>query len=285
MVLRTFAYPAQNYPWCEWPCGRFLLLPLALPREHKDDLYIQRRVLYGVTDCLTEKDILSLALFQNKSRQPYGQAWFEPLPDYEDTLALIKEIGPGLRGVAIGQQGVELSYRYLYHAWDGDAIGNICACTDFVKRVGGMLRDMGVKPVFLPMDWDVLQDWRFGGGRLLDVLNDLEAPAYVACGYTLVPGAFVKEAFFESPRGEQLRALSQWSGKGWRDPAPDEDFPDFRAYLQAGQFWSGLCGIDGIRAGNIEKLTAFGFKGFATKLDEPWWIEELEKERGPEWWA
>jgi hypothetical protein len=148
-----------------------------------------------------------------------------------------------------------------------------------------MLRDMGVKPVFLPMDWEMLQDWRFGGGRLLDALNDLEAPAYIACGYTLVPGAFVKEGPFESPRGEHLRALSQWSGKGWRDPAPDEDFPDFRAYLQAGQFWSGLCGIDGIRAGNIEKLTAFGFKGFATKLNEPWWIEELEKERGPEWWA
>lgn len=285
MVLRTYACTSDNYPWCEWPAGRVLLMPLALAPGHEDEIGMQRKLVSSIVDCLGEKDILALSLFRNKARQPYGQSWLEPLPDFDDVLALIREVGPGLRGVMIGQQGgVELSYRYLYHAWNGDAVGNICACSDFVKKVGGMLRNMGVTPFFAPMDWDILQDAYLCDGRMLKALHEVGATAWVACGYTLVSGAFVKEGDFECPRGEHLRAQSQWAGRGWRDPEPDEDFPVLRDYLQAGPFWSGLCGIDGIRGRNIETLGAYGFSGFATKLQEPW-LPELAAERGPFWWS
>jgi hypothetical protein len=191
-------------------------------------------------------------------------------------MALLREIGPGIRGIMVGNdQGVELSHRYLYYGWQGDARGNIMACANYVENVGGMLRDMGVAPFFAPMDLDILQDCYLCGGRLKDALESVGATAYVACGYTMVSGAYSKV----DPQltGEVMEAQRLWSGR-------DDHFPELRDYLQAGPFWSGLCGMDGIRAGNVEKLGAYGFSGFATKLEDEW-LPILSSERGARWWS
>jgi hypothetical protein len=275
MILRTAGCIYSTPRWTQWPAGRLIHLPIHLAPGHEDDPCHQRKVLYAMAGDLTDKDVVALALFRDKTFMGYGKSWVEPLPDFENTMALLREIGPSIRGVIVGNQdGVEVSYRYLYHGWQGDAIGNILACSDYVKNVGGMLRDMGVTPFFSPMDFDILQDCYLAEWRMKRALDEVGATAVVSCGYTMIPGAFVKECPIIT--GEVMQAHLEWS---------EGDCSGLGEYLRSGSFWSGLCGRDGIRGGNVETLTAAGFSGFATKLIEPWWLEALEQERGPRWWA
>ena len=274
MILRTASCTSTAARWPSWPAGRLILLPLHLAPGHEDDPEVQRKVLYAMAGDLTDKDVVSLRLFRDKPRMVYGESWVEPLPDFENTIAMLREIGPGLRGIMVGNQlGVELSHRYLYHGWRGDARGNIMACSNYVENVGGMLREMDVTPFFAPMDFDILQDCHLADWRLHAALNRVGATAYVACGYTMIAGAFVK--VHPELVGEPMRAHEEWS---------EGDCSRLGQYLRSGSFWSGLCGIDGIRGGTVETLTGAGFSGFATKLEDEW-VGELNVERGPGWWA
>ena len=258
MILRTASCISNTPRWPEWPAGRLVLLPCHLAPGHENDPQHQRRLLYAMAGDLMPNDVVALRLFEDMPRMDYGESWAETLPDFENTLALLREIGPNIRGVMVGNQsGVEVSHRYLYNGWRGDARGNIMACANYVENVGGMLRDLGVAPFFAPMDLDILQDCYLCDWKLHAALNRVQATSYVACAYTMIPGAYSKV----DPQitGEVMEAHHQFAGG---------DFGPLREYLGSGQFWSGLCGRDGIAAGNVEILSSWGFSGFATKLPD-----------------
>ena len=290
MVLRTCVQPIETWPSFEWPAGRLLLFPLTLPGGYKplQQARLLREMMEKDADLppgsrrIEPSDVLCVRLHEDCLTHP--RAWgSDRLPDYNATWSFLREFGSRFRGVLVGQQlGVELSYRHCWGTWRGNAAGNVTAIAGFVREVGNDLREIGVTPWFSPMDWDVAQDAHEGDLRMLTALNEVGATAYIACGYTLVPGAYVKPEPVLMI-GDQLRAQCKWTGLGWRLPELGEDLPVMRDYLQRGNFWSGLCGRAGLNNGNIQRLTAYGFKGFATKFEE--------FERAPmlaglgEWWT
>ncbi len=301
MVLRKVTFPPYAWPTYAWPAGCWYVMPAMFAPDYGLNNRgaftlngCQRELLEGrlrgqevrdtVEDILTDKDILSLRLHYDVTfpGREIGTG-ADRLPDYKDTLELIKRIGPRLRGVLIGNQaGTELSYRHMWGAWRGNAIGNVTAVADYILRVGEMLRDMDVTPWFATMDWDILQDAYKGGGKILEALEEVGATNYVACGYASVPGAYIKPIFPHA--GDHMRWQSALSARGWTLPEDGEDFPVLRDYLRAGNFWCGLCGPEGIRAGNIETLTAYGYKGFITRIP-PKEVSALARELGDDWWA
>lgn len=272
MILRTASCISSTPRWPKWPAGRLILLPCHLADGREDEPRHHRKVLYAMAEELQPEDVVAVDLFRDMRRMAYGEAWVEPAPGFADTLALVKEIGPHIRGVMSGNTfGVELSYRYLYNTWRGDARGNIMACANYVNNVGGMLRDLSVAPFFAPMDLDILQDAYLCDWKLHAALNRVGATSYVACAYTMIPGAYSKA----DPQitGEVMEAHHRFGGG---------DFGPLQQYLASGQFWSGLCGLDGICAGNVEVLSSWGFKGFATKLQDEW-LPEIATGRGDRW--
>ena len=297
IVLLPYAWRTLAY---KWPAGCWYPLPLQFPGGGLDSKGeftpwgCQRECLEGkfrgqegpetIADSLTDKDILTVQLHYDMTHPDHMMATgMERLPDYDDTMGLVRDIGPGLRGVLVGNQGgTELSYRHMYGAWRGNAVGNCTAVAEYILSVGGMLRDMGVTPWFAAMDWDILQDAYKGDRRILKALNSVGGTNYVACGYGSVPGAYIKPNL--PYIGDQLRWQSALLGNAWRIPKDGEEFPVLRDYLQAGNFWCGLCGPAGIRAGNIETLSAYGYKGFITGIvpDE---VPKLAEELGEDWRA
>jgi len=273
MVKRTVVHSPEHYPWVDWPAGRLLLAPISRAPDYATGTMPER--IRKVADNIGPDDVLAVCLYEDmleSHRKDLNQ-----LPDYDESIALIRDIGPHIGGIMVGNQlGLELSYRHFYDSWRGDAIGNISDIAQFIRRVGGMLRDMGVMPWFAAMDWDVLQDAYHAHRMMLNALNEVEAANFVACGYTMVPKAYVKPG--PLMEGHQIGAQLRWSRRSNAD-----DFPVLREYIQDGNFWSGLCGITGIQAGNIEILGGHGFKNFATKIQEEW-KEPLIAERGEEWW-
>jgi hypothetical protein len=278
VVKRTIVHYPDAYPWLEWPTGRLLLMPLTLGSRHPVEPSMQTRALTQlVRDNLSKGDVLSMALYHEAMQT----GTLQELPDYAETVAIMRDVAPRLGGVMIGQEGgVELSFRYRYPHWTRDdpagAVGNCLDCAEFIRRVGSLVRECGGTPWFAPMDWDLLQDCYKGGGRIRDALAEVGAVCWTACAFSLVPGAHVKA--HPTLVGEQLATHRRWAGR------PDGDLPDFRDYLQSGHFWAGLGGIDGIRGGNIEALSGYGFEGFCTKMQEQWIIDALEEERGAEWY-
>lgn len=272
MVKRTVVNKPESYPWIDWPAGRLLLSPIA----PDGDVPAREKFTPFVIENLSKNDVLSLSLFYDAK-----DTWdLQELPSYADTLDLIAEIGPRVGGIMIGQElGVELSFRYRFDHWLGSdprpGYCNMEMCADFIKRVGGLLRDRGAVPFFAPMDWEILQDVYRGRGMMRDALNSVGGTAYVACAYTIVPDCFIKN--HPILIGEHLQVQRRWSKQS-------DNFPKLRAYLKSGSFWAGLGGIDGIRGGNIEKLSDYGFSGFSTKMPTQEIIDALEAERGPGWW-
>jgi hypothetical protein len=273
MIKRKVTHAPECYPWVKWPAGRLLLAPVSQKPAYETGSMSE--CIRKVADDLGPNDILAVRLYDDVLET--ARKSMDRLPDYDESIALIRDIGPHIGGVMVGNQlGLELSYRHFYNSWRGDAIGNISDISEFIRRVGGMLRDMGVTPWFAAMDWDALQDAYHAHRMMLAALTEVGAVNWIACGYTMVPGAYVKKD--KALEGHQIGAQLRWS----RRNKPD-DLPVIREYLQAGNFWSGLCGIDGIRGGNIELLESYGFKGFATRI-EPCEEEDLIIERGDEWW-
>lgn len=294
MVLRTIIYSPFLWPCCQWEGGRLFLLPAELGADADRHWGLQREVLTArsrltgrpAQDELGPKDVLALRLYYDSLAAGHHlKHGFEPLPDYEQTMELIRDVGPRVRGILIGNQGLcELSYRNMHGSWHAPnkhARANIAACADFVRRVGTLVREAGATPFFAAMDWDILQDCYIAGGELREALNDVDAINFVACGYAMIPGAFIKS---DLPEREEHLNAQRILARGTEEEAPGgDDFPVLRDYLRGGNFWSGLCRAKGIRAGNIEKLSAYGFKGFATKLAEHE-LWRLAKEFGENWW-
>jgi hypothetical protein len=282
MVLVTMNHDPANYPWIDWELGdgRLMMATATLSDEQAHIPGFQVERLKNVLTSLTERDILTVRLYEDVLLHP-RKSGIEKLPDFDETFALIRDIGPSLRGVMVGNQlTCEVSYRHAWGSWRSHAQGNCRAVTEFIRGVGEMFREIGVAPVFGAMDWEVIQDAYHAHRVIRQALIDVDAVNYVACLYTCVPGAWVKP--YDFLNGDQLRYLSQLSGRGFRLAEPHEEFPVLREYLEGGPFWAGLGGIDGVRRGNVETLTAYGVKAFATKL-EPADIETLKVERG-EWW-
>ena len=272
MVKRTVVNKVNEYPWVEWPGGRLLLAALN-PME-------------GITQCeqftplvignLSKDDVLCLQLFE-EAKDVDGVV---ERGDYNDVLALIDDVGPRVGGILIGQElGVELSFRYKFEHWMKPdphiAADNMNMCADFIRRVGDLLRPRGATPFFAPMDWEILQDAYKANGIMRNALASVGATAFVACAYTLVPGCYVKPD--PLMKKEHMQIQRKWSKR-------HDDYPVLKAYLRSGNFWAGLGGIDGIRGGNIEKLSEYGFKGFATKLPTQEIQDALVAERGVDWW-
>ena len=292
MVRRTFLCNPIHYPYCEWPGGRLLLMPPG-PVGNLDQEappFSQSGALLdggesAVIENLGPSDILGVQLFYNQMAPVRARdCGVQFLPDYKDTLRLVRMAAERGVGILAGNQhGVELSYRHAYGGWRGDARGNLRAIANFIEYVGMVLHVAGAEKLFFAvMDWDVLQELRRDKWIVRDALNDVGATNWIACGYTLVPGCYVKPDPLLN--GDQLRYQSQMMGWGFQDLEPDAALPHLREYLSAGHFWSGLGGYKGIRAGNIERLTDYGFKGFSTRLK----AEELQlliDDRGPRWWA
>lgn len=298
MVIRKVTLPPYTWRAYAWPAGCWYPIPALFLERGLDSSGAfaiwgcQRECLEGrlrgqespdtIADTLTDKDILTVKLHYDVTHPDHlVPSGMERLPDYEDTMALLNEVGPRLRGVLIGNQaGMELSYRHMYGAWRGNAIANVAAVAEYILSVGGMLRDMGIRPWFAAMDWDILQDAYKGDGRMLRALDSVGATNYVACGYASVPGAYIKHPF--PYKGDHLRWQSALLGQGWRLPEEGQEFPLLRDYLREGNFWCGLCGPEGIRAGNMELLSAYGYKGFITRIP----LEEgpkLTEELGEGW--
>ena len=294
MVRRTFLCRPIHYPYCEWPGGRLLLMPPG-PVGNLDQeapAFSQFNALTeggesAIIETLGPGDILAVQLFYNQMAPGRARdCGVQFLPDYKGTLRLVQMAAARRVGILVGQQhGVELSYRHAYGGWRGDARGNLRAIREFILNTSEILRGVGVEKLFFAvMDWDVLQELRRDKWIVRDALNEVGATNWIACGYTLVPGCYVKPDTTGLLNGDQLRHQSQMMGWGFQDLAPDADLPHLREYLSAGHFWSGLGGDKGIRAGNIERLTAYGFKGFSTRLK----AEELQlliDDRGPRWWC
>ena len=253
-VLRLVSDPRD----CEWPHGR-MIWPVPLHTEPKTGFQeaLLREGGFG------SQDVLGIRLYQGclEPGPPPPRALL-PLLDFNQIIAALRDVGPDLRGVVIGNQAYELSYRHHHGNWDGDWKGNLNDCREFMLRVGGLLRELGIQPIFSYMDWELLQDAYKGDGLLLETLKQLDAINYVHTGHAIVPGAFVAD----DPRFEdQLRWQSREEGRGWRLWRPGDDLPTIRDYLSRGCFWSAVGGPEGVLAGNIALMYEFGFSGFVVE--------------------
>lgn len=260
MVYLTTSGPAEA--WGGWPLGRlaYLTNPEREPAPGEQIAALER-----LAEFAKPGDVIGIRLFRGSLDQTLCPS-LEPerLPEYDDLLAVMREAAGLVRGWLIGSQGYEVSFRHLFGAWRGNAGRNINAICAFVQRAADAIAGSGGELFVAPMDFDVIQDAYRTGGRLAAMLAKHNATAYVACGYTLVPGAWVKR--HRDIHGDCLRWQSELSGRGFRAPTPGEKFPVLKGYLRAGNFWSGLGGETGVRAGNIQLLSAYGFKGFSTHV-------------------
>lgn len=293
MVCCTFTNPPDHWPWQCWDGGRLLLQVSSLPVDYLAQPGLQANLLRGALQreatfpepefrCLRLTDVVAVQLYKDCLTHPRPRG-ATPLPDYEETLVAMYEMGPHIGGFMVGNQlGLELSYRHCYGSWRGDAVANCTAIAEFVREVGNLIHNLGTTPFFSIMNWDIIQDAYKGGRRILAALNEVEATNYIACGYAMVPGAYIKPGLDET--GDHLRWQSELLGRGWRLPDEGEDFPVLQDYLGSGYFWSGLCGLTGIMAGNMQILGDYGFRGFATKM-QPSEQQELIEALGPDWWT
>jgi len=296
MVLNVSVHHPTSWPWTAWPTGggtggRLLFLPNGFPTEEMNvpggqALAVRRAMEVSAGNPalrqINQTDVLCLLLYEDNLIHPIPRGMARRV-DYEETLALIRELGSTVGGIMVGNQlGTEISYRHMHGTWRGDAVANCTAIAEFVREVGHTLRDAGAKPVFGVMNWDIIQDAYKGDQRILAALNEVEATNYIACGYAMVPGAYIKPGLDEF--GDHLRWQSELTGGGWSLPYIGEDFNVLGHYLHAGRFWSGLCGLTGIRSGNLQVLSDYGFKGFATKIQPSEQIELIEM-LGPNWWV
>ena len=99
------------------------------------------------------------------------------LPKYEENLAKLREVGPGLRGVMVGNCGCELAAHHWiprgYSEEERLAWRNACLkfVLDFIHETGDLLCGMGVQPVWAPMDREVLMDPYYWGGKMAQAIE------------------------------------------------------------------------------------------------------------------
>lgn len=250
------------YSWYEWPDGKLIWLT---PHDRDPFPGEQRGILEAGADKLGPKDVIGIRLFHGCLLPgPEPPLKEKRLSDYDDTIALIRELSPVGVGWLLGQQGHELSYRHHFGNWNGDAGKNLRHISEFMKKGADLLYGLGATHIyFATMDWDLLQDAYRGGRVVLRALNETKATNYCACGYTMVPGTYTKPHVLH--KGQQLR----WQYKRLDlDPAKKAELPTIEDYLHEGKFWTGLCGKPGIEAGNIQRLSEYGFSGFASHLTD-----------------
>jgi hypothetical protein len=143
---------------------------------------------------------------------------------------------------------------------------------EFTRGVGEMLRDLGAKPFFSVMDWDIIQDAYIGGGIVLDALNAVGAVNYCGCARAMLPGASFETSDL---MGRQQKWIWHHMGSQrgeWGNPPSWTRFDTLELYFRSGHFWSspGRCWpvadmAEGFLS-NIHLLASYGFEAASSHV-------------------
>lgn len=172
--------------------------------------------------------------------------------EFDDLMALTREIGPHLRAILVGNNGVEFTYGHTH--WD-DPKGMIAADVEFVKESSDLLRDAGAKPAYGTVCFDIIHDCYETEGLLRSAMNDADALQIGFCGFCLIPEAYCDWNYPTFACARRMMAE--------RDTPPYAALMD---YLDETDMWSGCHGLDGIIKGNARLLAAYGHTGGVAAL-------------------
>ncbi len=170
--------------------------------------------------------------------------WPAPkLADYDEHLALIREIAPHVGAVMVGNMGPEMCW-WLKSVTDPLLGFRAGMGAEFIRHHNDLIREAGGRPAYGTVDWDLICDC-FEGGTLQAAIREADALQVCFCGFTMVAGCHVD-------RNQYLfrKQLTYIHRKGE---------PRLRDYLRATEVWSGVNFKDGLHKENDKHLAEFGF--------------------------
>ncbi len=186
--------------------------------------------------------------------------WVNQATDYpENRIALTREMAPHVSAILLGTGGPELGIGDPVQAATDEArTAQILTTTEFVKRTGGEIRDMGGRPAYGITHFTTLLHcyWaprHMPGGidPLVQAAQDLDALFidFLGFAFWLSPGVLQPLDHWD-PTSEFIR-------KDYLDAHP---FAQLKAWHEQFECWGGVDYIDGLAKGYDVPMAAGGFK-------------------------
>ena len=177
---------------------------------------------------LSKTDIVFVSLYTGYPSFP-GPGTSSKLPQYQDNIDIIKDIAPKVEGIMVGNALAELTFRNKYT----DPLDDIKACCDFVEETSEIIESAGGKPVYAPINLDIVYDCYYADWKLRETLNKHKSLSVCFCGSWIHLGAL-------TDHGAEVRPWNQ-----------------FRDYLDGTNMY---CDVD-YQDANIGFLKYMNFKG------------------------
>ena len=272
-ALREAAIDIERTDLCEADyeavIGRELALPLHLlchPPEVNWPNYGYepgRIVLSDVTDyrsaadTVCTQDVLHAGLFTNC--QDEDTVPLAPLAD--DITAVLREAAPQVRAVLAGNHRFETGFhKGLRRETDECRVDSVRNMTEFAKRACGTIRDLGGRPALGIVSPQIIfhaywaDQHLEGGDPLLPVLIDNDA---LVISFSGPAHWWLWKHEFYPQHGKQR--TYQWYAQN--EDLDEWPFQRIINWVSAVECWGGVEYLDGLKAGNDEKLAFGGFRG------------------------
>jgi len=208
-------------------------------------------------DVVQTQDVLFAMLFQ----EYYDEGPVPFVPRHEEIKAVLQDVAPQVRAVMCGNSPYETRFDKILRAeTDECRIESVHRMTEFVKRAGGTIRDLGGRPalgivsphLILHAYW--ADQHLEGGDPLRPVLIDLDV---LVISFSGAADFWKWEHEWYPQQGKQR--TYQWHAQN--EDLDEWPFQRMIDWVSGVECWAGVEYLDGLRAGNDEKLAAGGFRG------------------------
>jgi hypothetical protein len=137
----------------------------------------------GDLDQYGKTDIVWIPLYVGTLENP-GPYPPQPLPCYDEHIALINLLGPCVGGIITGNSSIELSYKHL----NWNAGPNVAMMKTLVELSAPLITAAGTRPFYGTIDWDFLHDvYGTRNQPLGSIINQYSGAQIIFTGFTLIP--------------------------------------------------------------------------------------------------
>ncbi len=184
---------------------------------------------------------------------------YSPAMNPDEVMAVLKDVGSQIYAVLIGQWAFEMGN--IHHIADGTdeaREASVLQCVEFVKRRGGELRDIGVRPAFGLTHFQTLihtywapEHMPGGVDPLIEALEDLDALVIDFLGFAFWLSKGVMQPLDHWDPGGRImdkKYLDEWP------------FAQLKEWHERVECWGAVDYMRGLRSCNDVLMAAGGFK-------------------------
>lgn len=201
-------------------------------------------------DLLGPNDVVYVSLYQGTCERA-GEGTRQRAAHFDYNVTQMARFAPKVKAILVGNAGSELSFKHAW--WRDPRRGPQYAsekAAEFVRQTAAIIRDVGGRPAYGTMDWDLGLDCYQGGRLIREAIIAAGALQWCVCGWKLLTGEMNAGYYHQATPPEGPRPENRFT---------DEDMPILRQYLRGTETIGGVGHWQGLRNGNDARVLKAGF--------------------------